>query len=333
MSNPRSAATHVEIKRRNISMRILKVMLYAGSFVVPTLILPAQTPLAASASDTSGTATRQAEAFPVTSGDLLDVRVFDTVELSAQARVNESGEILLPVTGLVQVGGLTPDQVALKVQNAIQDQKIMTDPRVTVLVSEYATQRVTVTGEVKSPGVYALLGRHDLYYVLSAAGGPTANQGAIITVTHKSDPSHPLTVPVDSPNYSSIIRQTTVSAGDTVVVGRGGVFYVVGDVGKAGAFYLQNGQPVNVLNALALAQSPNYTASTSHISLLRKSNDNKTEVIPINVKEISQAKQPDVDLRDGDILFVPGSAFKRIALSAVPSLAGAAASSGTIAAH
>ncbi len=313
-------------------MRFVKTVLFAGSILGPALMMSAQAPTAGAASDTNGAGTAQAEAFPVSGGDLLDVRVFDTPELSAQARVNENGEILLPVTGLVQIGGLTPDQVAIRVQKTISEQKIMTDPRVTVLVSEYATQRVTVTGEVKSPGVYALLGRHDLYYVLSAAGGPTANQGAVITVTHKMDPSHPVTVPVDSPNYSSIIRETTVSAGDTVVVGRGGVFYVVGDVGKAGAFYLQNGQSVNVLNALALAQSPNYTASTSKITLLRK-NNKETEVIPINVKEIAQAKKPDVDLKDGDILFIPGSAFKRVALSAIPSLAGAAASSGTIAAH
>jgi polysaccharide export outer membrane protein len=260
-----------------------------------------------------------AETFPVTSGDLLDVRVFDTPELSAQARLNENGDILLPVTGLVQVGGLTPDEVAIKVQKAIQDQKIMNDPRVTVLVSEYATQRVTVTGEVRSPGVYALLGRHDLYYVLSVAGGPSANQGAVITVTHKVDPNHPVIVPIDSPNYSNLIRETIVYAGDTVVVSRGGVFYVVGDVGKSGAFYIQNGQPVNILNALALASSPNYTASTSHVSLLRKI-DNKTEVIPVNVKQIARAKRPDIELHDGDILFVPGSAWKRIALNAVPGL-------------
>jgi polysaccharide export outer membrane protein len=310
---------------------MLRTILCSALFVVCVAVLGAQDNATNSPLATTGAAAHPtAETFPVTSGDLLDVRVFDTPELSAQARLNENGDILLPVTGLVQVGGLTPDEAAMKVQKAIQDQKIMNDPRVTVMVSEYATQRVTVTGEVRSPGVYALLGRHDLYYVLSVAGGPSANQGAVITVTHKVDPNHPVIVPIDSPNYSNLIHETTVYAGDTVVVSRGGVFYVVGDVGRSGAFYIQNGQPVNILNALALASSANYTASTTHVSLLRKIN-NKTEVIPVNVKEIARAKRPDIDLRDGDILFVPGSAWKRMALSAIPGLVTSTAN--TTAAH
>jgi polysaccharide export outer membrane protein len=269
---------------------------------------------------------------PVSNGDLLDIKVFNTPELSGTARVNEKGEILLPVTGTVTVAGQTPDQIAVTIQKAIHDRQIMEDPRVTVLVTEYSTQMVTVTGEVKNPGVYSLVGRHDLYYVLSAAGGPTANQGSSITITRKRDPNHPETVGINSPNYSLIEQQTIIYPGDTVMVSRAGMFYVVGDVAKSGAFYIQNGEPVSILNALALAGSTNFTAA-SKLSLIRKTGS-RVEVIPFNVKEIATAKTTDLALQNGDILFVPGSAWKRISQAAIPglatSLAGSSVTAGLI---
>jgi polysaccharide export outer membrane protein len=256
----------------------------------------------------------------IASGDMLDVRVFNTPELSTQARVDDKGQVLLPVAGAIPVTGLTSAQVAAAIEKTLRDHEIMADPRVTVLVTEYATQGITVTGEVKNPGIYSLLGTHNLYDVLSAAGGPGQNAGGIITITHKRDLDHPEVVRVTSPNYSELEQRTPVLPGDTVNVSRAGMFYVVGDVGRSGAFYLQNGQPLTVLNALALAQGPNYTARTRHASLIRKA-DARTEVLPVNVKLIAEAKQPDVQLHDGDILFVPGSLFKRISVTAIPQLA------------
>ncbi len=49
----------------------------------------------------------------------------------------------------------------------------MTDPRVTVTIEDYATQQISVLGEVKNPGNYLLLGPHTLSNALSAAGGAT----------------------------------------------------------------------------------------------------------------------------------------------------------------
>jgi len=271
-------------------------------------------------SGSTSTQSSNAPAFPVSSGDLLDIRVFNTPELSAQTRVNEQGAIQLPIGGALSVDGLTADQIAVAIEHRLIERDIMHNPHVGVSVVEYATQGITVLGEVKSPGIYSLFGRHTLYDVLAAAGGPTQNQGPTITITHKNDPSHPENIEVHSPNYSAIQNAKVLLPGDTVMLSRADVFYVVGDVGKSGAFYFQNGQPLTVMNALSLAGSPNWSASIKHASIVRK-NATSTELISLNIPDIFKAKQADVELRAGDILFVPGSLFKRVSVSAIPGLA------------
>ena len=116
-----------------------------------------------------------AHALQISSGDLLELGVFDTPELSGRLRVNESGEITVPVAGTVRVSGMTSDQAAAAVEQKLRSADILKEPHASILIVEYATQGVTVTGEVRTPGIYPLLGSHGLVDLLSAAGGVSAN--------------------------------------------------------------------------------------------------------------------------------------------------------------
>ena len=60
-----------------------------------------------------------------------------------------------------------------------------------IFIGEYATQGVTVTGEVKNPGIYPLLGSHGLLDLVAAAGGVMPTASKAVTLTHKADPEHP----------------------------------------------------------------------------------------------------------------------------------------------
>jgi len=275
----------------------------------------------------SATVPANAPSFPVSAGDLLDIRVFNTPELSAQVRVNERGVVQLAIGGALDVNGLTADQVSEAIEKRFRERDIMRNPHVGVFVIEYATQGITILGEVKSPGIYSLFGRHTLYDALAAAGGPSQNQGSTITITHKNDAAHPEVIEVTSPNYSAIQNAKVIMPGDTIMVSRASVYYVVGDVAKAGAFYFQSGQKLTVINALSLAGSPNWTASVKHASIVRKSTSG-TELISLNIPNIFKAKQADIELQAGDILFVPGSLLKRVSVTAIPGVATAMASSG-----
>jgi polysaccharide export outer membrane protein len=267
-----------------------------------------------------------AHALQISAGDLLDVNVFDTVELSGRLRVDEHGTIALPLGGDLVVSGLTAEQAGHAIEKKLLDSDILKDPHVSVGVLEYATQGVTVLGEVKNPGVYPLLGAHGLLDLISAAGGATPNAGKAVTVTHRSDPVHPIIVNVESKPGSNVAFNVDVHPGDTIMVSHAGIVYVVGDVAKPGGFLIENNDRLTVLQAVALAQGTNRTASLNHAKLIRKS-DGTHEEVPIPLKKILASKAPDELLADGDILFLPTSGPKnawRDVESILPAAAGAA---------
>jgi polysaccharide biosynthesis/export protein len=262
----------------------------------------------------------------IEAGDLIDVQVFNTPELSAKLRVSQDGLIRLPGAGGVNVGGLTPLQAGATIEKNLRDSQIMFDPHVTVLVTEYSTQGISVLGEVRKPGTYLLLGQHSLYDALSAAGGVTQQLGSSIQITHQSDPTRPVTVPVSSPNYSELQRLTEVKPGDVIVVARAETIYVVGDVGHPGEFFIENGQKLSVLNAIALAQGVNPTARGAKASIVRKTAAG-AETIPVNLNRIAKNNGENLTLRPADVLVVPRSGAKQFLNVVLPGVTGAVAGS------
>jgi len=265
-------------------------------------------------------------ALQISAGDLLDLNVFDTPELSAKLRVDEQGKVTLPVAGTLPVLGLTAEQAGQAIEARFRDTDVLKNPNVSVTVLEFSTQGVTVLGEVKNPGVYPLLGAHGLLDLISAAGGETTIAGKAVTVTHRDDPDHPVIVKIESKPGSTAAFNVDVRPGDTIMVSHAGIVYVVGDVGKPGGFLIDNNDRLTVLQAIALAQGTNRTASLNHSKLIRKTEAGREEV-PVPLKKILANKAEDELLADGDILFVPGSAPKnalRDVESILPAAAGAA---------
>ena len=262
----------------------------------------------------------------VSAGDLLDLNVFDTPELSTKVRVDEQGRVTLPVAGTLPVLGLTAEQAGHAIEARFRDADVLKDPHVSVTVLEFSTQGVTVLGEVKNPGVYPLLGAHGLLDFVSAAGGETTSAGKDVTITHRDDPDHPIIVKIASKPGSTAAFNVDVRPGDTIMVSHAGIVYVVGDVGKPGGFLIENNDRLTVLQAIALAQGTNRTASLNHAKLIRKTDGVRQEV-PIPLKKILNDKAEDQLLADGDILFVPSSGPKnalRDVESILPAAAGAA---------
>jgi polysaccharide export outer membrane protein len=299
-----------------------------------TLLLIGVVPLPAQKVLTGDSITAPAETFSppavhslqISAGDLLDLNVFDTPELSAKLRVDEHGKVTLPVAGTLPVLGLTAEQAGLAIEARFRDTEVLNDPHVSVTVLEFSTQGVTVLGEVKSPGVYPLLGAHGLLDLISAAGGETTSAGKDVTVTHRDDPSHPVIVKVASKPGSTAAFNIDVRPGDTIMVSHAGIVYVVGDVGKPGGFLIENNDRLTVLEAIALAQGTNRTASLNHAKLIRKTDGVRQEVA-VPLKKILNNKAEDELLADGDILFVPSSAAKNVwrdMESILPTASGAA---------
>ena len=257
-------------------------------------------------------------------GDLLDVEVFNTPELSGKQQVSQSGKIRLAGTGEIGVEGMTPLEAAAQIERRLKSGEVMLEPQVTVLVQEHANREVSVLGEVNRPGTYQLQGWPSLASAIAAAGGGSPKQGSTISITHRGDPDHPEVVRLDgSPsdrNQAGILLQ----ASDVVVVSQAGLIYVVGDVTKPGQFSLTNGRPLTALEALAMAEGLKDNARPDKASIIRN-HGQTAEMIPVNLSRVEKNLSPDPALEPFDILVVPHSGFKQFELSVLPSLTGAAA--------
>jgi polysaccharide export outer membrane protein len=250
-------------------------------------------------------------------GDQIDVTVFNTPELSGKLRIDQGGSIELPVGGNLRVNGLSPDQAGHAIEVQLRNEQIMIDPHVGVQISQYATQGITLLGEVRSPGSYPLLGPHTLYEALSLAGGPTASEGSSITITHHYAPDHPVTVGVNSPNFSQVQNSTAVFPGDLIFVSEPDMIYVVGDATQPGPIPIVKGQPLTLLQVLAFCRGWTLTASASKAIIIRKT-DTGTEVIPVDLNGVVKNAAPNLVMQASDVLVMPHSGFKRFLQYALP---------------
>lgn len=240
--------------------------------------------------------------------DLLEVSVYNVPELQTKARIGSDGNIYLPLVNYIHVAGLTTEAAQSLIQKRLSDGGFVKDPHVNVVVAEYVSRGTSVLGEVARPGVYPVLGEERLFNLISAAGGFTEKAGRSISITHRNDPDHPVVVPLSRNLSDSPQSNVEVLAGDTVIVRKADVIYVVGDVGRPSGFLMDNGH-LTVLQAIALAGGTNKTAKLSAARIIRHGPGGMTET-PIQLKKILEAKASDQSMQAEDILFVPSSAAK-----------------------
>ena len=99
--------------------------------------------------------------------------------------------------------------------------------------------------------------------------------------------------------------------GDTVQVSRAGLVYVVGDVTRPGGFPVDPVQTTTVVQALSLAWGPAQNAALTKAVLIREQQGSRT-IATLNLKRMMRGLDPDIPIRDRDILFVPGSMAKNL---------------------
>lgn len=298
---------------------------YASLFVVITLAVSVSAQDRGAATF-SGGGFGSGAAGPIGAGDLVEMSVFDTPELSGKLRVSNTGDVLLPLVGTVHLQGLTAAEAQSLIRQKFIAGGFLKDPQVTVFISEYATQGISIVGEVHKPGNYPAFGAHRLLDYLSLAEGLTPLAGTAIVITHSGHPEQPQTVKMAAGAAPQPENNPEILPGDTIFVEKTGVVYVVGDVVRPGGFPMDHDEQLSILQAVALAQGVNYTAAKGSVRLIRTTATGRQE-IPINLKKIFASKAADLAMQDNDILFVPSStargALKAVSMTAVPAAASA----------
>jgi polysaccharide biosynthesis/export protein len=268
--------------------------------------------------------------------DLLGIVVFGQDDLNRELRVNGQGEITMPLVGVVKVAGLTPTGIEARLEK-LYNAHYLVNPQITVTVKEYRHQGVAVTGAVAKPGTYEIIGPRTLLEVLAMAGGfinqgyPTgggAQAGDIVEVIrhqNAADLAKELksasTKPFSPKTETMVINlQRLVSGqdpklnipirnGDVVHVPFAGTAYVLGGVRKPGNVAVKQG--ITVSQAVAMAGGIEPVLGTNNITIMRFNKHGKPIRINTNLSEIIAQNDPDIPLKDNDVVVVNESGIKK----------------------
>lgn len=262
--------------------------------------------------------------------DTLSVQVLDVADIPDKpVKVDKNGFIDMPLIGRMEAAGKTAPELEQAIAGRLE--KFVRQPRVSVHVTEYHSQPVSVLGEVGTPGVYQLSGPKHLLEMISMAGGLRPDAGQTVQITREASIGT-LDLPGSKADatgkyVSAEIDLTSLLSGrtpaqnilmqpnDVVSVPKADLVYVIGDVKKAGGFTLRAKEQMTVLQALSLAEGMERTAAGGKAKLLRKSTagGERTE-IRVDLTKVLANKAPDVAMQADDILVVPNNAARSLAL-------------------
>lgn len=265
-------------------------------------------------------------------GDRLFVHVVDTPEMDQHPSVTDGGEIPLIGAGSVKVSGMTPAEAASVIRNRLIASNYMKHPEVVVSVEQFATQSVSVLGEVKASGAYPITTPRSVLDVLALAGGLSTIADRNILIQRHGDPQHPVHYVFSNNADRAVAEQVMVDPGDTVVVPKAGIVYVLGDVNRPGGYVMSNNEStVTVLQALAYAGGLTKSAKLSHARLIRTAANTSHSERDLSLGDLQTGKVPDLPMLPGDILYVPFSFARNTATMGAASIASAAASAAVYA--
>lgn len=245
--------------------------------------------------------------------DLLEINVFDVEELNQTVRVADDGTITMPLLGQLSVGGMTKTELEQKLA-ALLEERFVRDPQVTVFVKEYESRRVAVSGAVKKPGTYEMLGRKTLLEMLSMAGGLDQDLGKEIVIFRDDERGDKQRIPLDlnqlvyaaDPELNLVVEPGDIIYVPTVEKIR---IFVTGAVKQPDMYEVPRDEPISVLKAVTLAGGTTDRAARKRVQVMRSDPDGKRVTLVVNLRRIQRGKAEDPLLQKGDIVLVPESFF------------------------
>jgi polysaccharide biosynthesis/export protein len=235
-------------------------------------------------------------------GDSIGVQVYQSPDLSVDARVSESGVISYPLVGTVQLGGLTISEAEKKIADALRSGGFVKVPQVNIALKQVRGNQVAVLGQVSRPGRFPLETFNTrVSDMLAAAGGATAMGDDILIVTGQRE-GKPFRKVVDIPalflNPKSD-EDILLAGGDTLFISKAPVFYIYGEAQKAGAYRIERG--MTVMQALAQGGGPTIRGSQNRLRLHRR--DAATGKVVETVPQLTD------QVRADDVIYVRESIF------------------------
>jgi polysaccharide export outer membrane protein len=246
--------------------------------------------------------------------DLLDVQFFGQEDLNRQVRVDGEGEVTLPLVGAVKVAGSTPKSIEKRLMHTY-GARYLRNPQINLAVKEYRHQRVSVTGAVDKPGYYEIIGPRKLLEILAMAGGlqdkgADSKAGDVIQVIREHGSPHTLIIDLKRLQVKGDPQlNVTIHSGDVVHVPFAGNAYVLGGVRAPGCVAVRD--KLTLSQALAMAGGAEPVLANNQITIMRLDENRNPTTITAHLNKVLSRQEPDVPLKDNDVVVVNVSSFKR----------------------
>lgn len=284
-------------------------------------------------------------------GDLLHVTTLSGLEEEAPvkpARVDDNGEINVPLVGMVRVVGLDEQQAAEEVRLAAIDRGIYRNPQVTVRVAERAVNYVTVLGAVAEPGTHEIpRNSSNLVAAIAAAGGFTEEAGTEVEVLRQppsvfankqsafagksssDSESNIQLASFDAPALQTPSARTEridlamkdsrpidfgVGDQDVVMVhpAKKRVIHVAGLVRRPDQFEMPRDQDLRVLDAIAMAGGMSSPVADKVFVIRRPADQMEPRVIQLSLSQAKVSGSENLRLAPGDLVSVEATAATHV---------------------
>lgn len=265
---------------------------------------------------------------PVGPGDLLDIQVFGETQMSGQVRVAADGDIRPAFLPSLHVAGKTPEQIEHQLRQSYAT--LLRTPLVSVRLLENNSRRITITGAVPRPGIYAYSGQLHLLDALTLAGGVDPDRASPdIFLLHPAKAEGNAQASVDTVMETIDTQQLMAHSdlnrllepGDVISVPQQKRVYITGDVLHPGEMPLL--PQMTLAKAISIAGGLLPQASHGTIKVLRRSSTGTGRVqLAADIGAIENNRRADLPLEPGDIIVVPGSALRVSGLEILDFLSG-----------
>ncbi len=161
--------------------------------------------------------------------DRVRVAIYQEDDLTTLARIDAHGNINLPLVGELTIGGLTLNEAQQVIEKAYRDGRFLRTPQVRITVEEYAPREVSIQGQIRNPGRYALPVESTLTVVelVTKAGGITdIGKGTAVTVTRLLPDGSKKVFTVDVENVIRGKKGSGREEDNTVLLEAGDIVYV-----------------------------------------------------------------------------------------------------------
>jgi polysaccharide export outer membrane protein len=239
---------------------------------------------------------------PLGAGDTVNLHVFGQPDMDSALTVADDGSIRIPLAGAVAVGGMSSDLAARRVEKALKDGGFFVNPHVSLVVTQSLSQRVSVLGEVRTPGRYAIDSRTTILDLLAQAGGQTELASNTIYIlrpdTTGATKRYPVVLQGMGATRATAGATLPLHPGDSVYVPRAEQFYILGEVNKPAMYKIDPN--MTVIQAISIAGGVTPKGSDRRVEIKRAGPDGKETIV--------KAKANDLVLPD-DVIRVKESIF------------------------